>query len=377
MVQLVKYKKLTPGFGVFFDPSKTTSGQRFFAGLYNYLKPWAIPFDKRPCVVLFNISVPWSEVVRARIRGQKIVIRVDGLYFDKLSSRFIDKLPPLLRFIFRLGIRYPRLHNFLAHFANLFEQNYTGFFRILLADYLIYQSEFSKRIHNIYFPNKPHTIIVNGSEFLSIPKTSQKIDYSYIQLVTIYDGWKPAKRVYDVMCFVRWLRERHQNVCLYVLGYSGTIPVGLPSDMRHLLENSTFIKTIPRFNNFNQVISQILADSDCYISFSYRDPCPNAIVEAMAHGLPVLALASGGVPDIVGNAGRLIPVDDFADGFFSDHRFGTDFAAIDFEYAYDALKDILENLSIFRRRVRKRFNEQLELKVAANEYRKVLESLIF
>ncbi|MBL8833947.1 MAG: glycosyltransferase family 4 protein [Rhodospirillales bacterium] len=40
-----------------------------------------------------------------------------------------------------------------------------------------------------------------------------------------------------------------------------------------------------------------------YISTKHNDACPNAVIEAMACGLPVVFSASGGVPELVGDAG--------------------------------------------------------------------------
>jgi glycosyltransferase involved in cell wall biosynthesis len=41
----------------------------------------------------------------------------------------------------------------------------------------------------------------------------------------------------------------------------------------------------------------------------HNDPCPNAVLEAMASGLPILYSASGGVPEQVGlEAGVGLPV---------------------------------------------------------------------
>lgn len=358
---------------MFFDPSKSTSGQRFFAALCAELDPSSVPYEQRPHVVLFNISAPWREVLKAWLRGQKIVVRVDGLYFDRLSPGFLASFTPLLRWFLSLGVRHPRLHDPLAHLANLLDQNYKSFFRIWLADYVIYQSEFSRRVHQTYFPNKPSCVIVNGARYVGGRSGIARATEKCIRLVTIYDYWKPAKRVYEVLRFVSWLNKQQQPSMLTVLGYTGTVPESFPQEMRQLLENSSFVSTLPRFSTFTGRFAETLLRSDCYITFSYRDPCPNAVVEAMAHGVPVLALASGGVPDIVGDAGYLIPCEDFAKGFFSDHRCGHDFPSIDFPAAATGLHDILTNFSAYRQRVARRFTEQLDMAVVAREYQRVLE----
>lgn len=51
--------------------------------------------------------------------------------------------------------------------------------------------------------------------------------------------------------------------------------------------------------------SQIRAPSvyraaDAYVMTKHADPCPNTVIEAMACGLPVAFVASGGVPELVG-----------------------------------------------------------------------------
>ena len=50
-------------------------------------------------------------------------------------------------------------------------------------------------------------------------------------------------------------------------------------------------------------IAALLREHDVYLAPSRNDPCSNALLEALACGLPVLYLRSGGHPELVGEAG--------------------------------------------------------------------------
>jgi glycosyltransferase involved in cell wall biosynthesis len=69
---------------------------------------------------------------------------------------------------------------------------------------------------------------------------------------------------------------------------------------------------------------QYLSDSDIYISSSNREGLPLSVLEAMATGLPIIATDAGGVRDLAGENGFLIPCND--------------------EYAlYEAMKELRDN----------------------------------
>ncbi len=55
-------------------------------------------------------------------------------------------------------------------------------------------------------------------------------------------------------------------------------------------------------------VADELRRSDVYLAPSRNDPCSNALLEALASGLPVVYRASGGHPELVGDAG--IPFDE-------------------------------------------------------------------
>jgi glycosyltransferase involved in cell wall biosynthesis len=50
-------------------------------------------------------------------------------------------------------------------------------------------------------------------------------------------------------------------------------------------------------------LAELLAAQDVYIAPSRNDPCSNALLEALACGLPALYRQSGGHPELVGDAG--------------------------------------------------------------------------
>jgi glycosyltransferase involved in cell wall biosynthesis len=54
-------------------------------------------------------------------------------------------------------------------------------------------------------------------------------------------------------------------------------------------------------------VAQLLREHDVYLAASRDDPCSNALLEALACGLPTAYLASGGHPELVGDGG--VPFD--------------------------------------------------------------------
>ena len=53
----------------------------------------------------------------------------------------------------------------------------------------------------------------------------------------------------------------------------------------------------------SHALAELLRDHDVYLAASLDDPCSNALLEALACGLPAVFLESGGHPELVGEAG--------------------------------------------------------------------------
>lgn len=361
-------------FDIYIEPNKKTSGQRFFNNLYENLLPKSNKKNDTSTVILFNISAPLYLIVKSKLMGKKIILRVDSMYFDRLSNNFLKSFPQLLEFFLSFGIRYNFLKNYFSFLANFLNRNYGVFFRIFFADHIIYQSQFSQFIYS-GFINKPYSIIINGSDYLGDLINKVSNSSNTINLALIYDDGRPSKRIIDVVKFVEWA-NRFKSINLYILGYNGIYPSCIKEDLCSLIENSNYIFTYGKFDFYNDEVKSFLSKSDLYITFSYRDACPNALIEAMSLGLPVVGIRSGGVGDIVGDAGILVDMDDFEDGFYSSHRFENDFPIIDFHQVLDCIINAHDNLQELQERVKNRFNEELNMDVVSNKYLNVINQII-
>lgn len=69
-----------------------------------------------------------------------------------------------------------------------------------------------------------------------------------------------------------------------------------------------------RFLGFRSDVPDLLAASDLFVLPSLTEGLPLSVLEAMSHGLPTVATAVGGIPELVieGVHGRLVPVKDSA-----------------------------------------------------------------
>jgi glycosyltransferase involved in cell wall biosynthesis len=77
----------------------------------------------------------------------------------------------------------------------------------------------------------------------------------------------------------------------------------------HLAGNVSFLGSVGPDQKWD-----LLAESDVFLLPSHAEGMPNAVLEAMAAGLPVIATPVGAIPEMLGagSGGRLIPVGDAA-----------------------------------------------------------------
>lgn len=352
---------------------RSTSGQRFYLELARRVNETSRCDYDNAKTLLFNVSAPLPEILKARLRGKRIVVRIDGLYFDRLGAEFLGRLPKLWKLLIGTLANLSPTRSFAHHLANLLDANWKSFARIVLAHHVVYQSEFSRASHARYFPRKACSVVVNGADYAHPHTPPQHGSRETLEVISVHDEWRPSKRLGELIHFIIWANETAGvPIRLTLIGYTGVFPASAGCGIAQLVETKPYFRTLPRFETYTGLVRTALNSSDLYITFSYRDACPNVVIEAMAHGLPVVALASGGIPEIVGDAGIVVPNDDSAEHFTAS-RFESDFPAVKYESVLDAIQRVTGNMGDFQVRVRERFTSQLSMDAVVAQYFRAME----
>ena len=158
--------------------------------------------------------------------------------------------------------------------------------RYRCADGCIWQSHFCQRQYHIFAGGRevPERIIPNGTE---IPHWSGPRPRGVVSCA----GWRMSKRPHLVAHLAWRLRQSAPGVKVTVLGpYKGIVH-----------DNMVVLGTVKR-----RRLNEIYRQNNVFFHPAYQDPCPNTVVEAVAHGLYVVGSDTGGMPDIVQQNGRLI-----------------------------------------------------------------------
>ena len=100
-------------------------------------------------------------------------------------------------------------------------------------------------------------------------------------------------------------------------------------------------------------LARAMRSCSVFLNLSENDPCPNVVIQALASGLPVLYKPSGGVPELVGDAGVPLRLD-----------------ASDFQ---DALAKAMDCRDVLATKARRRAEERFAPNVVFPQYLHVME----
>lgn len=179
------------------------------------------------------------------------------------------------------------------------------------ADHVFWQSEFCRRSADKFLGtrNKPGEILYNAVDTERFCPLKQKQPGKPVTfLITGKIGQHLNYRLESTITALAEARNSGLDAKLLISGWIET---------PYLINEFAKSLGLTDFIHFSGPYTQeqapfIYRSADIYVTMKYLDPCPNAVLEAMACGLPVLYSESGGTPELVGRAagiGLSVPED--------------------------------------------------------------------
>jgi glycosyltransferase involved in cell wall biosynthesis len=157
-----------------------------------------------------------------------------------------------------------------------------------LAEATVFQSVFSLECHHELGLELRNPVVIPNAVDPSVfhpPANREPLDGRSLRVIATSWSDNPNKGGETLA----WL-ERKLDPSRFQLTFVGRTPVPL--------ERARVVGPVEP-----PEVAELLRAHDLYVAASRNDPCSNALLEALACGLPAAYLASGGHPELVGEAG--------------------------------------------------------------------------
>ncbi len=224
----------------------------------------------------------------------------------------------------------------------------TNYIRKHIADVVIYQSESVKQKWYDSWGGKAsghEVVIYNGTDTnMFYPTICKKISKP-IRILFVEGDYYDNKVTNDLL---RHLSENFNDIKISLVG---NIPASLKD--KHASNMIDFKGLVP-----HEKMPEVFRQHDIYISIEKDAPCPNAVIEAMSSGLPILGFNWGAMPEIVTtNSGILIKTSQ--EGFLSKKELSE---------IVNALNEIVNNYSFYSNNARESALKNFDINIQAEKY---------
>lgn len=278
-----------------------------------------------------------DRLIQLRRRGLRIVQRLNGM-----------------NWVHRLG------HTGIRHYLRAeYNNRILALIRRYLADVVIYQSGFSRdwwqERHGE--SGRPHTVIYNGTDLDEFrPAEGLRNELKRVLMVEGNLGGGYEIGLDNGIALVQELAQRGVAVELAVAGrMSGSLQERAEAKAGNLLR---VLGALPR-----EEIPALCRGADLFFSGDVNAACPNAVIEALACGLPVLAYDTGALREMLAEqGGRTVP---WGSDYWKLERPETGPLA-------DAAQEILHSAEKWRAGARQRAVEAFDIRAVTRAYLDVL-----
>ncbi len=171
------------------------------------------------------------------------------------------------------------------------------------ADHVFFQSDFCRRAADEFLgPRQGAWDILHNAvdtdHFSPSPAGAEHDPNAPVLLIT---GKLTHHLFYRIDSTVRGLALARETGLKARLVIAGSLDSETQTRTRSLAESLHIADAVTLTGPYTQSAApDVYRGADIYITTKHNDPCPNAVIEALACGLPVIYSDSGGVPELVG-----------------------------------------------------------------------------
>ncbi len=182
------------------------------------------------------------------------------------------------------------------------------------ANYVFWQSEFCRRTSNLFLGTRsgPGEILYNAVDTKRFVPRDTLLEGPVTFLATGKIDLHLYYRVENTLLGFAAAVQNGLNARLHLAGWMAPVAETRAHASVVRLGIADRVAFLGRYTQAEA--PDIYRGAHVYVATKHNDPCPNAVIEAMACGLPVVYSASGGVPELVGDAGYGVPVPEVWDG---------------------------------------------------------------
>ncbi len=276
---------------------------RIYLSIYIFINTFRKSSNKNPCIFYGGAFTGNNGGPLVKIKKLKkyfpehkhnfniVYLLSNNQYLNNISLNIINKrkIPIILN---QNGVFYP------SWFKGNWRKENLKLSKIYhTADYVLWQSKFSKKASDKFLGKRLGfgEILYNAVDTeIFLPK-EKLYKNKFTFLIT---GNIRASNNYRILVVIKALKniiKKNKNIYLNIAGF-----IEDKIHIINIINKLNIEKNINFINEYSQINApNIYREADAYITMTFQDNCPSAVLEAMSCGLPILYSNSGGIPELV------------------------------------------------------------------------------